>query len=132
MAEAKFYVYCFTDAEGCLYVGKGSGRRFATQRRRFGCDGKIIERFTSERKAYEAERRYIAQLQPRANVHPGGNGARSVRRVTRKDAWTRAYGAVGPRRFSALLLLACERAQPGILAQSKVDAIRQVAHGCRA
>jgi hypothetical protein len=135
MAEKpKFYVYKFSDHDGVVYVGKGSGRRFNVQQRHFGCDGEIVDWFLTEAAAYAAERRYIADLQPRVNIHPGGNGGRVkvANRVRRKDFWERNFEQIGSRRYAALLLLACERSQPGIVDSSKIEQIRQVADGCGA
>lgn len=133
MAEKpRFYVYKFSDAVGVVYVGKGSGRRFAVQQRRFDCDGEIVDWFLTEAAAYAAERRYIASLQPRVNVHPGGNGSRVkvANRIRRKAFWERNFEKIGSRRYAAMLLLACERSQPGVVDSSKIEQIRQVADGC--
>ncbi len=124
---ARFYVYRFDDAGGCVYVGKGSGRRFNVQQRKFACDGRIVEWFKTESKAYEAERRLIAQLMPRLNVHAGGNGSRATRRVNRRPSWQIAIERMGTRKYAARILLACERSVPGILKASDLDQIRMVA-----
>jgi hypothetical protein len=132
--DVRFYVYAFDDDAGCVYVGKGSGRRFNVQTNRFaGCVGRIIDYFQTERAAYEAEKRYIAKLKPALNVHPGGNGCRVkiAGKSRRKDFWARNFEKIGSQRYAALLLLAAEQSKPGIVDPSKIDAIRQVAHGCR-
>lgn len=126
----RFYVYRLTDSEGVAYVGKGSGKRLDTQKRSFGSDGEIIERFKSERQAYAAERRYIAEMKPRLNRHPGGNGSHAQRKpLARKQKWEREIEAIGTRRYAARILLACEHSRPGIVDPSKIEQIRQVAYG---
>ena len=129
----RFYVYAFDDAEGCAYVGKGSGGRFKHQSRAFDyAQGRIVDWFMTERAALEGEKRYIELLSPRLNKTKGGNGGRVRRTANRLDFWERRFFRVGSQRYVAKLLLACENAKPGTVGPSKVDAIRQVANGCRA
>lgn len=134
MVDARFYVYQFTDDDGPVYIGKGSGNRFKAQSSRFGCPGEIIERFKSEKAAYAAEVRYIAARKPRLNRHKGGTGSRAVKRrePPMPKYMRRDYAimeALGTRVYCARLLLNCERSKPGIVEPSKLDAIRQVAYG---
>lgn len=128
----RFYVYQFSDEDGVVYIGKGSGRRINAQFRKFNCAGKVLEYFLSEEAAYEAERRYIAEIKPRLNIHPGGNGSRVkvANRVRRRDFWERNMQKIGSKRYAARLLMECERVKSGTVSPSKLDAIRQVANGC--
>lgn len=73
----KFYVYRIFNAEGLLYIGKGSGARLRKQKRSFGADGEIIQRFELEADAYAEEVRLIALHRPPLNRHPGGQGGRA-------------------------------------------------------
>lgn len=131
--EKKFYVYALRDGDTVAYVGKGSGYRLRVQQERFGLVGDKLEEFDDERAAYQAERKWIKELKPELNKHPGGNGCvcRKVKRE-RKPKWLCGMELIGTRRYSALLLLACERSSPGIIDASKIDAIRQVACGAGA
>lgn len=127
---ARFYVYQITDGDEIVYIGKGSGNRIKVQERAFRGTGSILERFESEAAAYSAERKFIASRRPSLNRHPGGNGSRArLTRKARKDKWEKCYDQIGPRRYSARLLLACEQSRPGIIDPSKIDVIRQVAYG---
>jgi hypothetical protein len=67
-APWRFYVYQFFNLEACIYVGKGSGARFANQCRRFkGYDGRIIAYFRDEQSALDHERALILELAPAFN-----------------------------------------------------------------
>lgn len=118
----RFYVYALTDADGVAYIGKGSGRRLAAQRRAHRLDGHEVARFKREKDAYRFERECIAQYRPALNRHPGGNGSRATPIVVRKYAFEKEIEAVGSRRYCARLLLSLplERFNES----SKVDAIR--------
>lgn len=135
--QPQFYVYRFDDDQGCAYIGKGSRSRFKAQQRRFTrleplATGKIVDWFLTEQAALSAEKDYIARWSPRLNKTAGGNGGRvKRRRASRLDFWERRLLKVGKRKYAAQLLLACERVKAGTLDPSKVDAIRQVAYGCR-
>jgi hypothetical protein len=65
-----------------------SGNRLKAQKGRYGCSGEILARFAKEAAAYRAEVKFIAELAPTLNKHPGGNGSRAmpVRKV-RDPAW---------------------------------------------
>lgn len=126
------YVYAIRDGESVLYVGKGSGHRLATQCRAFGFGGDILEECRNDTLAFQAERKWIAKLRPTLNRCSGGNGNRRKASNERKSAWERTFDLVGSKRYSARLLLACERSRPGSVDPSKIEQIRQVAHGCRA
>lgn len=135
--KPQFYTYAFEDERGCVYVGKGSKSRFKTQQRRFAkleplALGRIVDWFLTERAALEGEKRYIAAHSPRLNTTKGGNGGRVRRRMPRMLFWERSMHKFGSRKYAALLLLAAERSKPGTVSPSKVEAIRQVAYGCRA
>lgn len=76
MAKTKpFYVYRILGEQGeTVYIGKGTGRRLADQKRRFMADGEIIAEFTSERAAFGHEKRLIAKENPPLNRCGGGGG----------------------------------------------------------
>jgi len=76
-ASQPFYLYRILGEMGeTVYIGKGTGSRLAQQMRRFQSDGEIIERHSSEDKAYERERELIALHNPPLNVSRGGLGGR--------------------------------------------------------
>lgn len=120
----RFYVYELTDANGVAYVGKGSGRRLAAQKRTHGLSGCEVARFKRESDALAFERARIAECQPRLNRHPGGNGNRATHR--RPLAWEREMSRIGTRAYAARVLLRLAR---HLIDPSKLDEIRQVAHG---
>lgn len=128
---ARFYVYLLEDGDVPAYVGKGSGGRLAVQERRFALPGRVLERFDSEKAAYAAERKWIARLKPYHNRCAGGNGSRAMR-LPNTPRWVSAIERMGTRVYAARILLACDRASLGIVDPSKIDAIRNVANGCRA
>lgn len=126
--EIRFYVYALKDEAGrVMYVGKGSGRRLECQKRKFGLAGEILERHASEAKAYAAEVRLIAEMNPPLNKHPGGNGSRA--KAERVPSWVRDMSRIGTQRFAARLLMSVLRVRPDLIPASKVEAIRQVAYG---
>lgn len=127
-----FYVYKIIDSDGVYYVGKGSGRRLNSQMRTFSRAGEIIERFEREADALAAERRYIAELKPRANKCAGGNGNRKKKGRTHSYKWVREIEKVGTRVYAARLALAVHRQAPHLVDPSIVDALRRVAYGHRA
>lgn len=69
-----YYVYRIFSGDETVYIGKGSGNRIDVQKKNFGCDGEILERFSNEQDAYAAEVRLIEKLSPPLNRCPGGNG----------------------------------------------------------
>lgn len=70
-----FYVYRILGEQGeTVYIGKGTGRRLQTQKRRFMSDGEIIESYSTEREAYFAEKRLIGEHNPPLNRCGGGGG----------------------------------------------------------
>lgn len=129
----RFYVYAVVAESGLpIYVGKGSGHRAARSAKKHGGRAVILERFSSEKAAYAAEKRHIAELSPHANVCAGGNGARAVKRRVRVSAEDREMRRVGTRVFAARFL--CSKLDETNIAQfgvSKVelDRCRQVARG---
>jgi hypothetical protein len=127
--ETRFYVYRIFDGHETVYIGKGSGRRLANQRRKFGLPGEIVASFAKESDAYAHEIKMISELMPTANKHPGGNGSRVYKRRPRRHAWEIEIDRVGSRRYSARMLLRSDLA--GLVDPSKLDAIRQVANGPR-
>lgn len=129
MAEDRFYVYrLFDDPLVTLYVGKGSGRRLASQKSKYRCNGEVIRRFKRERDAFVFEIEMIALLKPQLNKHPGGNG-NNAKRAKRRQKWEIEIEHVGTRRYAARALLNFDL-RPYIDA-SKIEAIRQVANGPR-
>lgn len=134
--KADFYVYRIFDGFETVYVGKGSGRRLAAQKRKFGCDGEIIEACKSDDHAFKREIYWIEQLKPSENKNPGGLGGRvKPKRVKIDRAWAafeRELKEVGPRRYVARFLAQkldhniCE--QYGV-SQSSMAGILAVAHG---
>jgi len=102
--QARFYVYRIFEGVHTLYVGKGSGKRLANQKRRFRSDGEIIEWCRTEDKAFEREVHWIAELMPTENVLAGGNGGR-VKRKKRQPAFLSEIEKAGPRRYAARFLL---------------------------
>jgi hypothetical protein len=131
--EPRFYVYKITDDDGVFYVGKGSGSRINVQIRKFSRRGEIVGRYKTDREAFAAERALIAELSPRHNICPGGNGGTARRRKSRRrECWEVEIDRVGVRVYAAKALLRFETANPGLLDPSKIDVIRQVADGCRA
>lgn len=102
----KFYVYLiFDDANLPLYVGKGSGKRSFVSSKKFGGKIKILESFSSESKAYQAERKWIKQLKPTHNKCPGGNGSRAKKIGLRKTKDELEMERIGTRKFAARFLM---------------------------
>ena len=128
--DVRFYVYALRHGDQVCYVGKGSGNRFEQQKLAYGLDGEIIERFSNETKAYEAERKHIGRLNPHLNILPGGNGSRAIpRRQPRLTKWEREIQAIGTKAYCARLLLGCERSRPGILDVAIIPTIALIATG---
>lgn len=75
-AHKEFYVYAIHDGSTCLYVGKGSGKRSKESARKHSGKDSVLERFEDEDQAYEAEKRWIKELQPTENKNAGGFGGR--------------------------------------------------------
>lgn len=126
--EQRFYVYeIFKDAE-LLYIGKGSGRRLQTQKKNFNADGRVIEWFFSEEKAYSFEKKQIAQKSPPLNRHKGGNGskAQKIKREV-KPLWFKEIESLGSRKYAARLWL--KFAPLNMRSSSIVESIRGVAYG---
>lgn len=70
-----FYVYRILGEMGeTVYIGKGTGRRLQTQKRRFGADGEILEWCSTDKAAFRRERELISQYNPPLNKCSGGNG----------------------------------------------------------
>lgn len=127
------YVYRIFDGCETVYVGKGSGRRLETQKRRFNLDGEVIERDLNDDAAFARERHWIKQLMPSANVSPGGNGGRTVARPKpRLDKSFAEIARVGQRRYAARFLLTrlsevnCSRYG---VSKVDIDRLREVANG---
>lgn len=134
--KAGFYVYRIFDGFETVYVGKGSGRRLSAQKRRFGCDGEILEVCRSDDHAFQREVYWIAALKPTENKNPGGLGGRVKPKGKKIDralaAFERELKEVGPRRYVArfiaqkLDLNICEKYG---VSQASMAGILAVAHG---
>lgn len=129
--EGAFYIYRIFGYWGeTLYIGKGSGRRLASQKRKFGCDGEIIYRCRDEKSAYRAEVRFIKKLKPSLNKNGGGLGGYTGRGMTADE---RLMKQIGTRAFAARILLWCYH-HPNdeihkLIDHTKYDEYRQVAYG---
>ena len=133
--DRRSYVYIIRDGHSVLYVGKGTGRRAKESARKHGGEAVIAEWFDDESKAFARERELIAELLPLNNISPGGNGGRSKPKAESPEArrnrkeferFEREYHEVGPRRYVARFLLSRFANQ---IAPSKLEMVRQVAHG---
>lgn len=133
--KREFYVYRIFDGFETRYVGKGSGRRLTNQKRRFRCDGEIIERCRSDDHAFDRERHWIKQLMPTENRSAGGYGGRCrPARKPRLPKEIRSIEQVGTRRAAARFLLTrLNEANCSRHGVSKVDLVRlrEVANGPR-
>jgi hypothetical protein len=129
----RFYVYAIVSPAGVpLYVGKGSGRRSAQSAKKHGGSAVILERFAREKDAYKAERRYIAELKPEANICPGGNGSRATKVRAVVCATYREIQRVGSRVYAARFLLTkLNEANAAAFGVSKLDLdrCREMARG---
>ena len=76
-AKKDCYIYVFREGVVPYYVGKGSGRRFQVQKKKFGLDGDILERGLTEEEAYLREVHWISVLKPTLNRNKGGGGSRA-------------------------------------------------------
>jgi hypothetical protein len=124
-------VYEIYSATGAVvYVGKGSNRRLADQRQRFGLDGAEIARFAFEVDAYDFERTRIAEINPVLNRIAGGGGVRKQKVQAREPRRTKEemlMDRLGTRVYAARCLLRFDL-RP-FFDQSKIEQIRQVAYG---
>lgn len=72
----KFYLYRFMRGDVVVYIGKGSGKRFDVQRRRFkGCHGEVFACMFSEEAAIAEEAHLIALHKPEFNATHAGRQA---------------------------------------------------------
>lgn len=141
--RAPFYVYRIFDGVQTLYVGKGSGRRLAAQKRKFRCSGEIIEECKSDDHAFEREKHWIAELRPTENMLPGGNGGRvrpkplsaAAKRAIREfQKFEAELSEVGPRRYVARFLtrkLAEFNCEAFGVSKLDLNRLRAVANGPR-
>jgi len=131
MRSWRFYVYALMRDDVIVYIGKGSGDRLKSQRRRYKCDGHEIARFKREDDAYTFERHAITEHCPELNCHPGGNGSRvqpikesaalaKQRRESERDY--REMHEMGTRRWTAKFLLSLDLSR--VYEPSKVDEVR--------
>ncbi|TCK87347.1 hypothetical protein [Paraburkholderia sp. BL9I2N2] len=123
-----FYVYELVSESGAvMYIGKGSGRRLAVQRKAFQLDGHEVARFKSEKDAYQFERQRIDELKPFLNIHPGGNGGTvQKKRKPRITEFEKECLRLGSKVVAARLAL---RFGEHLVEPSKLDAVRKVAYG---
>lgn len=126
-----FYVYRIFDGFETVYIGKGSGRRLANQKRKFSLAGEILEECRSDDHAFEREVYWIKQLRPTANKLAGGYGGRVKPKPLSRDEKKffrelEEIERVGSRRYAARMLLRFDTR--GHIDPSKLDAIRQVAN----
>jgi hypothetical protein len=104
--KAGWYVYAVRLAEGAIaYIGKGSGNRHKASAKRVGGEVEILQRFTSERQAFKAEKALIATHNPPFNKTGGGDGGRSRRRIARQPKWVKEINEIGVQRYAARFLL---------------------------
>lgn len=115
--ETRAYVYKIERDGQVIYVGKGTGRRFHNQKRRFGGDGgsAIIERCKSESCAFKRERELIAEMKPPLNKCSGGNGGRKRCVYYRRSKDEMLMAKIGTRAFSARVLLAVSMKRPDLV-----------------
>ena len=120
------YVYHLVENGKIQYIGKGSGRRLSNQIRNFKLSGYIACVFRSEEDAYRFEIQQIAEHSPALNIHPGGNGSRTKKRISRLTGWQKEMKSMGTQVYAARLLMKYAHL---IDDKSKVDQIREVAYG---
>ena len=126
----KFYVYAIKNEEGSIvYIGKGSGRRFEVQKKNFKLSGEILEKFASEKLAYEKEVEFISLHKPSLNKCKGGNGCTAIKKRIVKQDYEKLIERIGSRACAARLLLSYNKVNPKMIDQSKVDLFREVAYG---
>ena len=126
----KFYVYAIKNEEGSIvYIGKGSGRRFEVQKKNFKLSGEILEKFASEKLAYEKEVEFISLHKPSLNKCKGGNGCTATKKRIVKQDYEKLIERIGSRACAARLLLSYNKVNPKMIDQSKVDLFREVAYG---
>lgn len=115
--ETRAYVYKIERDGQVIYIGKGTGRRFHNQKRRFGGDdgSAIIERCKSETHAFKRERELIAEMGPQLNKCAGGNGGRKKRVYYRRSKDEMLMAKIGTRAFAARVLLAVRRTRPELV-----------------
>jgi len=124
----RFYVYQFNDDCGnTIYIGKGSGRRLAVQKRNIQGIGHEVARFKKESDAYSFEIQLISELRPSLNKCSGGNGSKATRQVLRKDKWQSNFERIGPKRYAAQLAIAFSNL--ACIQPSKIEQLREVAYG---
>lgn len=127
----EFYIYrIFGQMGETLYIGKGCGNRLRVQKRKFGCDGEILQRYRSEAAAYKAEVRLIKRFDPPLNKNLGGAGGCAGKG---SNATMRLIKRIGTRAYAARILLWCYH-HPNdelhkLVDHRKYDQIRRIAYG---
>jgi len=126
----EFYVYRIFDEHQTLYVGKGCRDRLAQQKRRFRCNGEIVEKCTSDAQAFAREKFWIAELHPTENVLPGGNGGWSIKRKKREPVLEimkefREIERMGTRKYAARLIVNFARVHPHLVPPATLQIAQQ-------
>jgi hypothetical protein len=129
-SRKRFYVYMLYETpEVVLYIGKGSGRRFKTQLRRFHLSGRIVREFDCEREAFKCEQALIAASRPELNKNKGGSGgwkrykAPKVRKLPNQALIDR----LGTRVYCARMLLKFDLAK--VVPPERLAIVKGVAYG---
>jgi hypothetical protein len=112
-----------------LYIGKGSGRRFKIQLRRFNLSGRIVREFDCEREAFKCEQALIAASRPELNRNKGGAGGwkRYKAPKTRKLPNQALIDRLGTRVYCARMLLKFDLGK--VLPPERLNIVREVAYG---
>lgn len=118
-----FYVYRIFDLTETVYIGKGSGRRFQAQKRKFARDGEIMAYFDKEFQAFAYEIEMIAKFKPSQNKHKGGIGGNLGHKSKTKEE--RDIEIMGTRKYAAIMLLRFDLSP--YLSAAQIDNIRQIA-----
>lgn len=126
MAAWKYYCYKFFADNTCVYVGKGSGKRFNVQARRFKeFQGHIVAYFSDEKNAYAYEKAQILELAPPFNkaLMPEAPEPWKFRLLPEDKDFYAWSDAIGTRAMAARVLLNFRQC----VDPSKLDRIRAVA-----
>lgn len=136
----KWYVYKFFSKDVCVYVGKGSGSRFACQRNRFKeFHGVIVAYFKEEPDALAYEKSQILAIAPELNkaLVPVTVSPWKIRLLPDEKDFQSWCDALGTREMAARILAAkpwSYLANKGIDIKSilsKIDNFHGVYHGER-
>ena len=122
----KWYVYKFFSKDVCVYVGKGSNRRFNYQQRRFAeFDGHIVAYFDNESDALSFEKAQILELAPQLNkaLMPDTPCPWKVKLMPDDKDFYSWCDAIGTRAIAARILLKYSY----LFEPSKVENFRKIA-----